>query len=99
MARETNNDSPISTSSHTGIYKKMVGNFFNLNNLTNCCMYSVLPKFFKVENFCGSENGYENFPLQNFKFITDSRCGWQLHCKNVLNGIWQNHEIFTPRIF
>ena len=50
---------------------------------------------FEAENFCGSEDGHNNY---YFKF-TDVKCGWKLHRQNlyyqdlVLSRIWQTHNI------
>ena len=62
-------------------------------------------KFFKVENFCGSDNGRKKFLPRNFKFMTDARWGWKLDDKDVireslfLSRIWQKREMFYPRKF
>ena len=47
----------------------------------------------------------QKFLSQNFEFITDAMCGWQLDHKNfireklLLSIIWQGHEIFTFRLY
>ena len=65
---------------------------------------TVQPKIFEVKNFCGfhgSDEDHGSFLPQNFKFITDARCGWMLDHENFihktlfLSRIGQNREIFT----